>query len=208
MNTRKRDPESTKTAILDTAEDLFLENGVAKVSLSELARAAGVTKSLIHHHFGSKEQLWVAVKQRFFAEYTEGQRAMLENSQPSMELLRNSLIGYFQYLLRKPNFARMNCMMMLEGDDSCETMFKEIIQNGTIAIRQAQKRGDFRSDISADHILISGLSLVENWFVGRDRFIASHYEHLSDEEKQARDMDTEYMNDMLSIYLEGITPRN
>ncbi len=179
MNSRKRDPEATRNAILETAEELFLAKGFAKVSLSELAREAGVTKSLIHHHFGSKDKLWVAVKQRFFAEYLDAQRRLLHDEEPTLTLLKQSIAAYFQYLQAKPGFARMNAMMCLEGDDSCKDMFGEIVRVGTASICEAQKRGEIRADLSADHILISALSMVENWFVGRDRFIDSHFNHLS-----------------------------
>lgn len=208
MNTRKRDAESTKSAILDAAEALFLEHGVARVSLSQLATAAGVTKSLIHHHFGSKDQLWVAVKQRFFAEYTDAQKQMLANSEPTVDLLKHSMTTYFRYLNSKPNFARLNSMMMLEGDRSCETMFREIIDSGTEAIRGAQERGDIRADLNPDHILITGLSMVENWFLGRDRFIEAHFRNMSEEDRNAHNFDECYLQDMLRIYLEGLQVPN
>ena len=64
-----RNPEATKKAILDAAERVFFEKGFAQVSTSEIAEEAGVTKSLIHHHFGSKEALWAQVKMRRFKAY-------------------------------------------------------------------------------------------------------------------------------------------
>jgi NAD(P)-dependent dehydrogenase (short-subunit alcohol dehydrogenase family) len=41
-----RDPEQTRARILDAATDLFVERGFSDVSMSRLAIAAGVTKSL------------------------------------------------------------------------------------------------------------------------------------------------------------------
>ena len=54
VNARRYDPEGTRAAILEAARRIFVERGPAAVALSEIAEASGVTKSLIHHHFGSK----------------------------------------------------------------------------------------------------------------------------------------------------------
>ncbi|MBC8072705.1 MAG: helix-turn-helix transcriptional regulator, partial [Deltaproteobacteria bacterium] len=61
---RRHDPEASRAAILDAAEATFVEKGFAGASMSEIAERSSVTKSLIHHHFGSKEALWSEVKRR------------------------------------------------------------------------------------------------------------------------------------------------
>ena len=68
---QQRDPEATRAALLEAAETLFLEKGFGNTSLSEIGRQAGITKSLIHHYFGSKEGLWREVKTRRFMQYAQ-----------------------------------------------------------------------------------------------------------------------------------------
>lgn len=46
--------------ILRIATDLFLEKGYAGTSMSMLAKAVGVRKASLYHHFPSKEALFVA----------------------------------------------------------------------------------------------------------------------------------------------------
>ena len=75
---RKRNPEATRNSILDAAEALFVSKGFAAASLSDIARRAAVTKSLIHHHFGSKEALWDQCKKRRMSHYADVQRGLLE----------------------------------------------------------------------------------------------------------------------------------
>ncbi|MGD8650299.1 MAG: TetR/AcrR family transcriptional regulator, partial [Desulfobacterales bacterium] len=87
---KKRDPEATREALLDAAEIVFLEKGFGNTALSEIANRAGLTKSLIHHYYGSKKNLWREVKQRRFDTYSHQQLDMLSDAPPTEDLLRNS----------------------------------------------------------------------------------------------------------------------
>lgn len=53
--------EETKSHILCVAGNLFCELGYERVSLRHISEQAGVSHSLIRHHFGSKENIWYAV---------------------------------------------------------------------------------------------------------------------------------------------------
>lgn len=53
--------EHTKEQILSAAEEMFAEQGFERVSLRAISEKAGVSHSLIRHHFGSKEQIWMAI---------------------------------------------------------------------------------------------------------------------------------------------------
>ena len=59
---RGRRPGSpdTRTAILESARALFSENGFSGTSMRAIAGAAGVDPALVHHYFGSKDDLFVA----------------------------------------------------------------------------------------------------------------------------------------------------
>ncbi|OXX74198.1 TetR/AcrR family transcriptional regulator, partial [Vibrio sp. V03_P4A6T147] len=55
------DAQKTKRDILVVAADLFCELGYARVSLRTISEKAGVSHSLLRHHFGSKEQIWRSI---------------------------------------------------------------------------------------------------------------------------------------------------
>jgi AcrR family transcriptional regulator len=57
---RRPGPTRTKDAIMAAARAQFAERGYTATTLRSVARAAGVHPALIHHHFGSKEQLYNA----------------------------------------------------------------------------------------------------------------------------------------------------
>lgn len=54
----------TKEQIINVAERLFAEKGFAGTSLRNVIREAGVNIAAVHYHFGSKEELFVAVVRR------------------------------------------------------------------------------------------------------------------------------------------------
>lgn len=55
---RKRE---TLTRLLREARRAFSDKGLADTRIDDIARAAGVTKQLVYHYFGSKEQLFASV---------------------------------------------------------------------------------------------------------------------------------------------------
>ncbi|MFD1703104.1 TetR family transcriptional regulator [Methylopila henanensis] len=64
MRKTKAEAEKTRDLILDAAEMSFFENGVARSSLDDIARAAGVTRGAVYWHFENKVDLFMAVQER------------------------------------------------------------------------------------------------------------------------------------------------
>jgi TetR/AcrR family transcriptional regulator len=204
MSIRKqRDPEATRRALVEAAEEIFLEKGFGNTSLSEIARRAGITKSLIHHYFGSKEGLWREVKTLRFMHYAERQMEMLKDAQPSAELLKASMAFYFDFLRRNPQIVRVLAWMFLEQDvEECMDIDRELIQMGVEKIREAQKMAQIRSDIDPRFILCSFIGLCQHWFQDRGHFVLSF-----GTEGLGKDLDEAYLGATIKLFFEGILPR-
>ena len=67
--TRERRLERTRSLLLDAAEEVFAEKGFTPASLDDIARAAGYTKGAIYKHFATKEDLFLAVSDRYWRRY-------------------------------------------------------------------------------------------------------------------------------------------
>ena len=67
--TRERRLERTRSLLLDAAEEVFAEKGFTPASLDDIARAAGYTKGAIYKHFATKEELFLAVSDRYWRRY-------------------------------------------------------------------------------------------------------------------------------------------
>ncbi|MBN2371695.1 MAG: TetR/AcrR family transcriptional regulator [Vicinamibacteria bacterium] len=196
-----RDAETTKRKIMDAAEDVFLEKGMGRSALSEISRKAGVTKSLIHHHFGSKEGLWREVKVRRFSAYAQQQMAMLEDASPSVDLLRDSLALYFRFLRDNPQIIRVLAWIFLEKephDDACMNLDRQLLNAGVAKLRQGQENGRLRDDLDPRIILFVFMALAQHWFHDRDHMRA-HFTDLGG------DVDELYLKQATSIFLHGVS---
>jgi AcrR family transcriptional regulator len=60
-------PARRREQILDAANALFAERGYDEVSIEDIANAAGVTRGLVHHYFGGRKQVYIALLERLGA---------------------------------------------------------------------------------------------------------------------------------------------
>lgn len=75
MRSRRLDySESTRSALVDSAVELFTKRGYAGTSLDEVAKRARVTKGALYHHFSGKQALFEAA----FAQVESGVIGRLE----------------------------------------------------------------------------------------------------------------------------------
>jgi len=84
MKQRPSDPGAqTRKRILDTAERLFGERGVAAVSLRDINRAAKISQGVLHYHFGGRDALLEAILQRALPAINAERRRMVEQLRAS-----------------------------------------------------------------------------------------------------------------------------
>src|SRR5690606_30893291 len=62
---RTKPAELRREELLDAAQQLFLEKGIAATSIDEIAAAAEVAKGTFYLYFASKEALLAAIQERF-----------------------------------------------------------------------------------------------------------------------------------------------
>jgi AcrR family transcriptional regulator len=72
----------TDTAILRAAAVLIAERGYHGASMRDLARAVGVQMASLYHHFGSKQELLVAIMREAMADLTGVVEAAVDEAGP------------------------------------------------------------------------------------------------------------------------------
>ena len=79
---------ATAEAFLDAAERLLVEVGHAGISTRRLAAEAGANQGLVHYYFGSMDELFVQVLERFTERLVARQREMYAGDAPFIEKWR------------------------------------------------------------------------------------------------------------------------
>lgn len=87
--------------IAKAATAVFLRDGYAAASMDEVAAVAEVSKQTVYHHFGSKEQLFLAVIQQSINGVLDEFFAALETSFPGSGDLEGDLTRLGRILLTK-----------------------------------------------------------------------------------------------------------
>lgn len=109
------DPESTRERILDVAEALFAERGLAGTAVRDIAREAKLTAPSLYNHFDGKQALYEAVLARgvqpLFAIVTEmGAESDGANSLSDAQrdaISDRQLDAIMDHLAHHPNIAKL-----------------------------------------------------------------------------------------------------
>lgn len=86
------DPVQLRERILDAAEQLLGRFGYRKMTIEDLAAAAGIAKGSIYLHFSSKEEIALARIDRVIGELVVKLEEIAESDSPAPERLRSMLI--------------------------------------------------------------------------------------------------------------------
>jgi AcrR family transcriptional regulator len=172
---REQKKQQTREAILSAALQLFARKGYDNTSIDELARAARIGKGTIYSYFSSKSEIFLA----FCEEQLEFVfRELAEKSDPRASLIDNLLtlfMGEFRFVSRNLEFGRIFMREMvfpkeLTGERSRE-IDNKYIDLVVPMVKQAQKRGELRTDLEL--ILVTGhfyalyIMTVSGWYMGR-----------------------------------------
>ena len=85
MSTTRRigaEDSATRTALLDAALELMLEEGYAAVTSRRVAARAGLKPQLVHYYFRTMDDLFLALVRRGAEQNLERQARALESPQP------------------------------------------------------------------------------------------------------------------------------
>jgi AcrR family transcriptional regulator len=93
--------------IMSAAEACFGEAGYLGASMAEIAGSAGVSKSLLHYHFISKEAIFLAVQDEAFEAILREVRVATREGKNPMVRMHLGLTRIYDELARNPAKARL-----------------------------------------------------------------------------------------------------
>jgi TetR/AcrR family acrAB operon transcriptional repressor len=192
----KQEAEETRGRILDAAEAVFHERGVAHASLEDVAAAAKVTRGAIYWHFKDKAELFDAMMQRVVLPVEDmGERAECPlGAAPSLGMLRKATL---EVLLRTATDPRMQRIFEI-AYHKCEYVGDavgvrerhvasqaECLRTIEAGFRGCIARGELPASVDAKVAAMGAMSLVSgviaNWVLHPRGFaLRKHAEALVD----------------------------
>ncbi|WP_163649200.1 TetR family transcriptional regulator [Modicisalibacter sp. 'Wilcox'] len=155
----KAEAEATREALLDAAEALFYEKGVARTSLEQIARHAGMTRGAVYWHFKNKADLFHALLDRVRLPFEDLARAIeATHDDPSpLECIRLACHESFARL-QEPRYQRIHSIIIHRceffGDiDPLEIqrqMKRDCLDSMLDTFREAKRCGQLKDSLSPE----------------------------------------------------------
>lgn len=156
----KLEAAETREKILVSATDLFLEQGVARTSLDQIARHANCTRGAVYHHFTNKAELLRELLDsvRLPNEELFSQVEDMEKDQP-LRAIQLWCEKAFEIALASEKIRRIHtvyyhrCEFVDEMNPARESeleKIREIHTRFTVQLRRALELGQLRPDLSPE----------------------------------------------------------
>ncbi|MDN4587528.1 TetR family transcriptional regulator [Xenophilus aerolatus] len=165
VETRLRDADRSQAAILLAARDEFANHGLAGARVDRIAERADVNKRLIYYYFGSKDDLFLAVLERTYADIREAeQRLHLDEVEP-VEAIRQLISFTWHYYLEHPEFItllnseNLHRAVHLKRSERIQEMNSPLVQLLDGILERGRRQHLFHAGIDPIQLYISIASL-------------------------------------------------
>lgn len=103
-----RDPERTRTRLLDAAAAEFAAHGYAGARVARIARKARANQRMVYHYFGSKEGLYEATYLRLDEEMIRRLAPLIDRlEEDPSQGFADAMRRYFDLARQLPNYSRL-----------------------------------------------------------------------------------------------------
>jgi TetR/AcrR family transcriptional regulator len=167
---RGRDPEGSRAAILEAATRIFASRGFVGASMRDITEASGISKPVIYYHFGSKEGLYAAVKQKLAD--CDRQSVGIDRADERPTDLRAELWRLFETFRDHEALLRICAWSRLEGGSASEPGETGLMKALQRRLDLAQEQRIIRSDIDSGNLTIMLVGLVAFWLEGHPNALA------------------------------------
>lgn len=130
----RTDGEATRELILEAALEAFAEVGYEALSVRELTRRLGVSHNLVHHHFGSKQELWRAAVDHGFGRKARELLGMIDagerDDEDPVETLRRVIEQFVTFSARMPAIPKILAREFSEDSERLQYLYDEYVREG------------------------------------------------------------------------------
>lgn len=106
-NRRQRNHDQATQSLLDSARSIMRENGVAALSMQELARRAGMRAPSLYHYFASKNEIYDALFKLGFTLFDQHLTDTTQDTKNWQEELRRVFQAYMSFAIQNPDLYKL-----------------------------------------------------------------------------------------------------
>jgi AcrR family transcriptional regulator len=167
---RRRRRQETIEEVLDVALAIMAEQGVAGLSVGEIARRMGIRPPSLYGYFPSKHALYDALFER-------GARAILDtmstldirpdDGRGVEELLLESAETFVRWTIDNPAYTQLLFWRPVPGFEPSPRAYEpavQLLEFGRAQFEELQRRGLLRDDVSVDQIRRDWTALISGVF--------------------------------------------
>lgn len=151
-------PEARRTQLLELGARLFATRSVEEISIDVLAEEAGISRGLIYHYFGSKQDFRLAVIRHAVEDLVE-QTAPPADGEP-LERMLISLGVYVDYVLANLTLYRSLVRAAAGGTDEIRALYDEGRFALTDRIFREDAQGEIVKDTPQSRLVVRGWSAM------------------------------------------------
>ncbi|MCX7891348.1 MAG: TetR family transcriptional regulator [Burkholderiales bacterium] len=163
---RSRDPERTRTRILEAATREFARHGLGGARVDRIAARAGANKRMLYYYFGDKETLFGAVLEHAYARIRAAEEALRLLDVPPAEGVRRLVEFTWRYYLAHPEFItllnseNLHRARHLKRSPHIGAMNSPLIATLAEILRRGAASGEFRAGVDALQLYVSIAALA------------------------------------------------
>lgn len=104
---KEREKGARREEIINAAEKIFFEKGLAQATMDEIAEAAELSKGTLYLYYKSKEDLYLAVAMKGNEILYQMFSEVLASGEPPIQMIANLGEAYYEYFKNNRNYFRM-----------------------------------------------------------------------------------------------------
>lgn len=138
--------------ILEAAARCFARHGFARTRVEDVAVEARVSRALVHHHFGSKEELAQQVQQHMLEEWSAAVDRAIADAPSKGEALGAWLRVNLSDTRRRPLLHAIlaDAALLASFEDAARRSMAEWREKLVVLLREGVARGEFRGDLDVE----------------------------------------------------------
>jgi AcrR family transcriptional regulator len=148
--TRKEKQEKTRSALLSSAAKLICRKGINEASIDDVASDAGYTKGAFYANFRNKEEMFLVMLDKAYAEELERLEAHLRGEGDRAEEVRASAEDFINFARSDPEWPRLYFEFVVYGARNPEFREELATRNRTMRERIADVIRNWSADLSVE----------------------------------------------------------